>query len=183
MENKKAIRPFGWRDKVGYMVGNVANDFTFIFASLFLTVFYTDVLGINAGLVGTMFLVSRIVDAFTDTAMGRIADKTKATENGKFKPWLLRACGPVGLASFLMYQTFLVDASMTVKVVYMFATYLLYGSICYTAINIPYGSMTSLMSSEEDDRASLCSASAGKMCSWRHNVFTDPHRCSVQVYR
>ena len=155
MENKKAIRPFGWRDKVGYMVGNVANDFTFIFASLFLTVFYTDVLGINAGLVGTMFLVSRIVDAFTDTAMGRIADKTKATENGKFKPWLLRACGPVGLASFLMYQTFLVDASMTVKVVYMFATYLLYGSICYTAINIPYGSMASLMSSEEDDRASL----------------------------
>ena len=155
MENKKAIRPFGWRDKVGYMVGNVANDFTFIFASLFLTVFYTDVLGINAGLVGTMFLVSRIVDAFTDTAMGRIADKTKATENGKFKPWLLRACGPVGLASFLMYQTFLVDTSMTVKVVYMFATYLLYGSICYTAINIPYGSMASLMSSEEDDRASL----------------------------
>ena len=155
MENKKAIRPFGWRDKVGYMVGNVANDFTFIFASLFLTVFYTDVLGINAGLVGTMILVSRIVDAFTDTAMGRIADKTKATENGKFKPWLLRACGPVGLASFLMYQTFLVDTSMTVKVVYMFATYLLYGSICYTAINIPYGSMASLMSSEEDDRASL----------------------------
>ncbi len=155
MENKKAFRPFGWRDKVGYMVGNVANDFTFIFASLFLTVFYTDVLGINAGLVGTMFLISRIVDAFTDTAMGRIADKTKATKNGKFKPWLLRACGPVGLASFLMYQTFLVDASMTVKVVYMFATYLLYGSICYTAINIPYGSMASLMSSEEDERASL----------------------------
>ena len=155
MENKKAFRPFGWRDKVGYMVGNVANDLTFIFASLFLTVFYTDVLGINAGLVGTMFLISRIVDAFTDTAMGRIADKTKATKNGKFKPWLLRACGPVGLASFLMYQTFLVDASMTVKVVYMFATYLLYGSICYTAINIPYGSMASLMSSEEDERASL----------------------------
>ena len=155
MENKKTFRPFGWRDKVGYMVGNVANDFTFIFASLFLTVFYTDVLGINAGLVGTMFLLSRIVDAFTDTAMGRIADKTKATKNGKFKPWLLRACGPVGLASFLMYQTFLVDASMSVKVVYMFVTYLLYGSICYTAINIPYGSMASLMSSEEDDRASL----------------------------
>ena len=155
MENKKTFRPFGWRDKVGYMVGNVANDFTFIFASLFLTVFYTDVLGINAGLVGTMFLISRIVDAFTDTAMGRIADKTKATKNGKFRPWLLRACGPVGLASFLMYQTFLVDASMTVKVVYMFATYLLYGSICYTAINIPYGSMASLMSSEEDERASL----------------------------
>ena len=83
------LRPFGWRDKVGYLIGNVGNDLTFIFASLFLQVFYTDVLGINAGLVGTMFLLARIVDAFTDTAMGRICDKTKATKNGKFKPWLL----------------------------------------------------------------------------------------------
>lgn len=151
----REIRPFGWRDKVGYMMGNIANDFTFIFASLFLTVFYTDVLGINAGLVGTMFLLARIIDAFTDTFMGRLADKTKATSAGKFKPWLLRACGPVGLASFLMYQSSLAGAPMTVKVIYMFGTYLLWGSICYTAINIPYGSMASVMSSEADDRAAL----------------------------
>lgn len=153
--NSIQVRPFGWRDKVGYMVGNIANDFTFIFASLYLTVFYTDVLGINAGLVGTMFLVARIIDAFTDTAMGRIADKTKATVAGKFRPWLLRACGPVALASFLMYQTSLADVSMTLRVIYMFATFLLWGSICYTAINIPYGSMASLMSGEADHRASL----------------------------
>ena len=148
-------RPFGERDKVGYMLGNVANDFTFIFASLYLQVFYTDVLGINAGLVGTMFLISRIVDAFTDTAMGRICDKCKATQNGKFRPWLLRACGPVALASFLMYQTFTVNSPMTVRIIYMFVTYLLWGSICYTAINIPYGSMASVMSNEPDDRAAL----------------------------
>ena len=153
--SKPAIRPFGGRDKLGYMLGNVANDFTFIFASLYLQVFYTDVLGINAALVGTMFLISRIVDAFTDTAMGRICDKTKATKNGKFRPWLLRACGPVALASFLMYQSSLAGASMAVKIVYMFATYLLWGSVCYTAINIPYGSMASVMSNEPDDRASL----------------------------
>ena len=155
MSNGKSFRLFGWRDKVGYMIGNVANDLMFIFASLYLQVFYTDVLGINAALVGTMFLMSRVVDAFTDTAMGRIADKTKATKNGKFRPWLLRACGPVALASFLMYQTFLADASMTLRVVYMFVTYLFWGSICYTAINIPYGSMASVMSSEADDRAAL----------------------------
>ena len=155
MTKGKTFRPFGWRDKVGYMVGNVANDLMFIFASLYLQVFYTDVLGINAALVGTMFLVSRVVDAFTDTAMGRIADKTKATKNGKFRPWLLRACGPVALASFLMYQTFITGASMSLRVVYMFVTYLLWGSICYTAINIPYGSMASVMSSEADDRAAL----------------------------
>ena len=149
------LRPFGTRDKIGYMLGNVANDFTFIFASLYLQVFYTDVLGINAGLVGTMFLISRIVDAFTDTTMGRICDKTKATKNGKFRPWLMRACGPVALASFLMYQTWAVNLSMTLRIVYMFVTYLLWGSICYTCINIPYGSMASVMSDEPDHRASL----------------------------
>lgn len=156
MENTPTtLRPFGARDRVGYMLGNVANDFTFIFASLYLQVFYTDVLGINAALVGTMFLIARIVDAFTDTAMGRICDKTKATKNGKFKPWLLRACGPVALASFLMYQTFAMNLSMGLRIVYMFVTYLLWGSICYTAINIPYGSMASVMSNEPDHRASL----------------------------
>ena len=155
MENSLTTRPFGAKDKVGYMFGNVANDLTFIFASMFLTVFYTDVLCINAGLVGTMFLLSRLVDAFTDTIMGRIADKVKAGKGGKFKPWLIRMCGPVALASFLMYQTGMANASMGVRIAYMFATYLLWGSVCYTAINIPYGSMASVMSNEADDRAAL----------------------------
>ena len=145
-----AFRPFGWKDKIGYMLGNIANDFTFIFASLFLQVFYTDVLGISAGLVGTMFLLARIVDAFTDTAMGRIADKTKAGPGGKFRPWLLWACVPVGLSSFLMYQSSLATAPMAARIAYMFASYLFWGSICYTAINIPYGSMASAISPEPE---------------------------------
>lgn len=149
------LRPFGTRDKVGYMFGNIANDLTFIMASMFLTVFYTDVLHIKAGLVGTMFLISRIVDAFTDTAMGRIADKVKAGKAGKFKPWLIRMCGPVALASFLMYQTAIANTDMWIRVTYMFVTYLLWGSVFYTAINIPYGSMASVMSAEADDRAAL----------------------------
>ena len=155
MNKQLSLRPFGVKDKVGYMFGNIANDLTFIMASMFLTVFYTDVLKIDALLVGTMFLLSRVVDAFTDTAMGRIADKVKAGKGGKFKPWLVRMCGPVALASFLMYQTAVVNTEMWVRIVYMFVTYLLWGSVCYTAINIPYGSMASVMSAEADDRAAL----------------------------
>ncbi|MBE5753194.1 MAG: MFS transporter [Clostridiales bacterium] len=155
MEKIVTAKPFGVRDKVGYMFGNVANDFTFTFASMFLTVFYTDVLKINAGLVGTMFLLARVLDAFTDTLMGRIADKVKSGKGGKFKPWLLRMCGPVALASFLMYQTGMANAPLGLRIAYMFSTYLLWGSVCYTAINIPYGSMASVMSNEADDRASL----------------------------
>ena len=54
MSKEKQIRPFGWRDKVGYLIGNLGNDFTFTFASVFLMVFYTKVLGISPGLVGTL---------------------------------------------------------------------------------------------------------------------------------
>ena len=154
-KSPNTLRPFGAKDKVGYMLGNVANDFTFIFASLYLQVFYTDVLGIKPALVGTLFLIARIVDAFTDTAMGRICDKTKATKNGKFKPWLLRACGPVALASFLMYQSLAADLSYGLKVVYMFVTYLLWGSVCYTAINIPYGSLASVITDQAEGRTLL----------------------------
>jgi len=155
MTSSQKMRPFGWRDKIGYMLGNFGNDFTFSFASIFLLVFYTKVLGISSALVGTMFLLARFVDAVTDITMGRIVDRMHPARDGKFKPWLRRMCGPVAIASFLMYQSSLADAPMTLRVVYMFITYLLWSSIFYTAINIPYGSMASVISPEADERAAL----------------------------
>ncbi len=73
---QETTRPFGMRDKLGYMFGDLANDMTFIFQSMFLMLFYTDVLGIPGGAVGTLFLVARFVDAFTDITMGRIVDRS-----------------------------------------------------------------------------------------------------------
>lgn len=155
MNEKMGMRPFGFRDKIGYMFGDFGNDFTFIFASTYLMVFYTKVLGIDAAMVGVLFLVARCVDAFTDVGMGRIADSAKASDKGRFKVWILRICGPVAVASFLMYQSGLAEASMGIKIVYMFVTYLLWGSVFYTAINIPYGSMASVISEKPADRQSL----------------------------
>ena len=106
-------------------------------------------------MVGTMFLIARCIDAFTDIGMGRIVDSSKPTKNGRIRPWILRMCGFVALASFLMYQSFLVNAPYGAKVAYMFVTYILWGSIFYTSINIPYGSMASVISSEPKDRSSL----------------------------
>lgn len=146
---------FGIKDKIGYMFGDFGNDFIFLFASVFLMVFYTKVLGISAGMVGTLFLVARCVDAFTDITMGRIVDRSKPSKDGRFRPWILRMCGPVALASFLMYQGGMKDAPQGLKIAYMFVTYILWGSIFYTAINIPYGSMASVLSPDADDRASL----------------------------
>lgn len=154
-DEMKMRRPFGWRDKTGYLLGNVGNDFTFAFAGVFLLVFYTKVLGIPSELVGTMFLLARFLDAFTDITMGRIVDISRGGKSGKFRPWILYMSAPVAIASFLMYQSSLADASMGVKIAYMFVTYLVWGSVFYTSINIPYGSMASVISHEADDRAAL----------------------------
>ena len=110
-------RSFGFRDKIGYMFGDFGNDFTFIFASTYLMVFYTKVFGIDAAMVGVLFLVSRCVDAFTDIGMGRIADSAKENSKGRFRVWIIRMCIPVALSSFLMYQSAIADASMLVRCV------------------------------------------------------------------
>ncbi len=148
-------RPFGLRDKLGYMFGDFGNDFTFIFASSFLMVFYTKVLGIASSAVGVLFLVARFVDAVTDITMGRIVDTFPTAKDGRFRPWIRRMAGPVAIASFLMYQSQMANASMAWKMIYMYVTYLLWGSVFYTSINIPYGSMASAISPESDDRTAL----------------------------
>ncbi|MBQ7933753.1 MAG: MFS transporter, partial [Lachnospiraceae bacterium] len=155
MKAQKQVKPFGMSDKLGYMFGDFGNDFTFILSTMILTKFYTDVMGVSAAVVGTIMMLARFVDAFTDVAMGRICDRSKVTSNGKFKPWILRMCIPVALASFLMYQSGLSGLPTGVKIAYLAITYILWGSFCYTGINIPYGSMASAVSSDPGDRQSL----------------------------
>lgn len=153
--DKKSVKPFGFKDKIGYMFGDLANDFTFLLSSSFLMKFYTDVMGIEAYIVGTIMMVARFVDAFTDVAMGRICDRSKHTAAGKFKPWIRRMCGPVAIASFLMYQSSLAGMPKPAKIAYLLVTYILWGSVFYTSVNIPYGSMASAISSDPGDRQSL----------------------------
>lgn len=154
-QTNKSIRPFGMRDKIGYMFGDFGNDFTFILSSSFMLKFYTDVMGISAGVVGILMMAARFVDAVTDVTMGQIVDHAKPTKDGKFKPWLRRMCGPVAIASFLIFQAGFADMSYGFKLVWMTVTYLLWGSIFYTSINIPYGSMASAVTNNPDERASL----------------------------
>lgn len=147
--------PFGMRDKLGYMFGDFGNDFTFILSSSFMLKFYTDVMGIDAAVVGLLMMAARFVDAVTDVTMGQIVDRSKPTKDGKFKPWIKRMCGPVAIASFLIYQSGLAGLPYGIKVLWMVVTYILWGSIFYTSINIPYGSMASAVSADPKDRAEL----------------------------
>ena len=155
MSNTKEPRPFGMRDKIGYAFGDFGNDFTFILSSMMLMKFYTDVMGVSAALVGVMMMAARFVDAVTDITMGQIVDRSRPTDKGKFAPWIRRMAGPVAVASFLMYASWFANMPMGFKIFWMFFTYILWGSVCYTGVNIPYGSMASAISPEPRDRQSL----------------------------
>ncbi|KAB8294657.1 MFS transporter [Bifidobacterium avesanii] len=159
------VRPFGIRDKVGYLFGDFGNDFMFTFASSFLLIFYTKVMGINGGIVGTMFLIARIIDAFADVTVGVVVDKMPAGKGGKYRPVMMKMAPPVVIFSFLMYQTFAIGAPMWVKIVYMYVTYVIWG-ILYSCVNIPYSSMASLISAEPEDRTSLSTfRTVGSTCA------------------
>lgn len=153
LQNNK--RPFGTRDKIGYLFGDFGNDFTFILSSSFLLKFYTDVMGVDAFIVGIIMMLARFLDGFTDITMGRLCDKSRVTPVGKFKPWLRRMCGPVAVASFLIYQSIFRSYALWFKILWLTVTYILWGSVFYTSINIPYGSMASAISEDPEDRQSL----------------------------
>ena len=156
MLGKTQARPFGLRDKLGYLFGDFGNDFTFILSTVILMKFYTDVMGISAGAVGTIMMLARFADAFTDVTMGRICDRSRVIPGaGKFRPWIKRMCVPVALSSFLIYQSGLAGLPYAAKVAYLFVTYILWSSVFYTSVNIPYGSMASAISADPGDRQSL----------------------------
>ncbi len=148
-------RPFGIKDKVGYLLGDLGNDFSFQMAASYLMVFYTKVLGLAAGMVGTLFLAARLVDAFTDVGMGNLCDNARNQRDGRFRPWIKRMAIPVALASVAMYNYFAADWPYGAKIAYVIITYILWGSICYTGINIPYGSMASVITGDAGERTSL----------------------------
>lgn len=148
-------RPFGMQDKIGYLLGDFGNDLMFQLASGYLLIFYTNVIGIEAAVVGTMFLCTRFFDAFTDIGMGYISDRMKGTRQGRFRPWIRKLSLPVVISSTLMYNIFICEWPYSMRILYMIVTYVLWGSILYTSINIPYGSMVSVITNVEEERALL----------------------------
>ncbi|MGL6107367.1 MFS transporter [Romboutsia sp.] len=148
-----SLRPFGIKDKFGYMLGDVGNDLFFSLVSGYLMLFYTDVLGITAGAVGTMLIIARIWDAINDVMMGTFIDSRKVGPKGKFRPYLLYAALPVTIMGFLTF-TLIPGISENMKLVYAYITYIGFG-MCYTAINIPYGSLASVMTTDPVERTSL----------------------------
>ncbi|MCV9387007.1 MFS transporter [Reichenbachiella ulvae] len=143
----------GLKEKMAYGLGDFASSMFWKLFSMFLLFFYTDIFGISAAAVGTMFLVTRVWDAANDPLMGIISDRT-TTRWGKFRPFLLFGAIPFGIVGVLTFST--PDLDSTGKLIYAYVTYTLM-MMAYTAVNVPYGSLLAVMSSKSTERTSLAS--------------------------
>ncbi|MBN1924942.1 MAG: MFS transporter, partial [Prolixibacteraceae bacterium] len=141
------------KEKVGYGFGDAASSMFWKIFTFYLAIFYTDVFGISAAAVGTMFLVTRIWDTANDPIMGIIGDRTN-TRWGKFRPYLLWVSFPFAIIGILLYTT--PDFGTTGKIIYAYITYTLMMMV-YTAINVPYASLLGVMTANSNDRTTLAS--------------------------
>lgn len=146
-------RPFGIKDKIGYLFGDFGNDFFFILVSAFLMVYYTDIFHISASTVGALFFIARLWDAVADFAWGRFIDTRKTTKHGKFKPWILRMSFPLVFSGVLMFVK-IPGMSDGFYLAWAFVTYIVWGTL-YSTVNIPYGSMASVITADPVERTTL----------------------------
>lgn len=147
------MKKFGIQDKIGYMFGDFGNDFFFYFISSFLMLFYTDVVGLNAAAVGVIFIVARVWDAFADVTWGRFIDSRLVTEQGKFRPWIRRMFLPLVVFGVFTF-TYFPGMDNNAHLIYSFVTYLIWGTL-YSTVNIPYGSMASVITTDPLERSAL----------------------------
>ncbi|MGL4676334.1 MAG: MFS transporter [Brevinema sp.] len=156
-DSSLVIRKFGFKDQLGYALGDLANGMFFMLTASYLTLFYVDVLGIGVASVGILLLSARIWDAINDPLIGACIDRQPPhPKYGKFRPWILYMIFPVVLFGVLTFSVFpgLAIAPIHVKLLYAYITYIGFG-MSYTAINIPYGSLASTITDDETERATL----------------------------
>jgi glucuronide carrier protein len=151
----KSIEPLRRGQYLGYAAGDAANNLTFSTVSAFLLIYYTDVAGISAATAGTLFLVVRVWGGVADLLAGGRVDET-STRWGRFRPYLL--FGPVPLL-ILLVVAFSIPSGLseTGKVAWAYVSYALF-QLAYSFVNIPYGSLSAVMTQEPGERAKLATS-------------------------
>ncbi len=141
------------RDKIGYAMGDVASCLVFGLTQSVLNKYYTDVLEISVLSVMIMTIIARIWDAINDPIWGRLIDGAKPRSDGRYRRWINIFSVPVALATILMFAD-VRGFSAGGKLAFIYVTYILFGML-YTCINIPYGSLAQVITSDDKERSSL----------------------------
>ena len=143
MREKKYLK---WYQKLAYGAGDLASNCSYGLVSSFLLLYLSDTMGMNTGIIGTLMLVSKVLDGVTDVFFGRMIDKTKS-KLGKARPWMLYAQIGVSLCLLLLFSV--PDIGETAQYAYFFVFYTSLNAIFYTANGIAYSTLSALINAEK----------------------------------
>ncbi len=147
-----------------FSTGNIANCLIYNMVALYIMFYYTNILGVSAAVAGTIFMVARLVDAFTDPLMGMIVDRTNTKKMGKYRPFITYGAPFLGIAFVLMFTT--PSISTSGKIVYAYISYIFY-SLTWTCVQIPQLALPIMLSNNIARRTKIqavfqfCGAIAG----------------------
>lgn len=152
-ENNTSLRPFGMRDKIGYAMGDFGCNMSFAFISNYMLIFFSTCMKIDPLVCGGLIFAGKVFDAINDPIIGGLVDSSKTGSEGKFKTWMKWASIPLLICSVLMF-IYVPNAPMALKIALCFVTYCLW-SVAYTSVNVPYGSMQSVITNDSKERSQL----------------------------
>lgn len=152
--NDSRLAKLSWRERISYGLGDTGFNFYWTNLSAFLMFFYTEVFGITAAVAGSMMIIVKVINAFTDAGLGALADRTQS-RYGKYRPFLILGAAPLAISAVLLYTT--PDLDSQGKAIWAFCTYLLMIT-CYTFISIPYSALSGVISANPGERDIINSA-------------------------
>lgn len=149
-------RPFNLRDKLGYGLGDFGCNMSFVFINSYMMLFFVTCLGIKPEHYALIILIAKIWDAINDPIIGGICDASKPRGGSKFKPWIKYGCIPLLAASIIMF-IYIPNAPYAAKIALCLGSYFVW-SVAYTSVNVPYGSMQSVITTDNLQRSELSNA-------------------------
>lgn len=153
VNTKEQDKPLSLGVKVSYGAGDLASQFVWSLIGSYLMIFYTDVAMLPAAAISMIFLFARVWDAINDPLMGAIAERTR-TKYGRFRPYLLYGAPLLVIVYILCFMAPNFNGNMTLKIAYAAVTYIALGML-YTAVNLPYGALMTVMSKNSEERSDL----------------------------
>ncbi len=150
MEEKKYLK---WYNKVGYGSGDIAGNVVYAFLTSFVMIYLTDTIGLNSGIVGTLIAVSKLFDGISDVFFGSMIDKTKS-KMGKARPWMFYGFFGCALTLFGVFAI-PTNIGQTAQYAWFFIAYTLLNAVFYTANNIAYAALTSLVTKNHKERVEM----------------------------
>lgn len=145
------------KDYLGYALGDAAGCLVFSLVTSILQKYYTDIFHLSPLFIMIMFIAARVWDAINDPIMGRICDTVRPGKYGRYRQWFLYIAGPLGIATVLMFVKWPGlggDTNYLSTCIYATVTYIIFG-MCYTVLQIPYGSLASVVTTDAGERNKL----------------------------